>query len=160
MTSKQILPVGIVSKADVVRLKKELEELDENLNQSRLRKGGEPSSVPKTTTVLEDFAQAAGSNLLHKDDRAKLLKLVEMIETTSPVIHISFATTPNPAFLEKITKWFRQEIHPTTLLQTGLQPSIAAGCVVRTPNKQFDLSLKHFLVDKQDLLLQQLRGGA
>ena len=160
MASKQILPVQIISKTDVVRLKRELEALDESLNQRRLRKGGEPTALPKITPMLEDFAAAAKSNLLHNDDREKLLKLTDTVGTTSPVIHISFATTPAPAFLQKLVKWFREEIHPTTLIHVGLQPGIAAGCIVRTPNKQFDFSLKNFLAAKQDMLVQQLRGEA
>jgi hypothetical protein len=158
MASKQILPVEIVSKSDMVRLKHELTDLDEVLHQSGLRKGGEATSLPKIHPLVEEFASATGSNLLHKEDRLKLLKLVDSIMASAPVIHISFATTPSPAFLNKLVKWFRTEINATTLLQIGLQPSIAAGCIVRTPNKQFDLSLRKFLINKQSLLANAVRG--
>jgi len=37
-----------------------------------------------------------------------------------------------------------------------LQPTIAAGCIVRTPNKVFDFSLRERFADAEGLLLQAL----
>lgn len=158
MPSKQILPVEIVTKADIIRLKRELENMDEFLHQSSLRKGGAATKLPKVHPLVEEFGKVAESNLLHKEDRDKLLKLAQNIITTAPVIHVSFAVTPSPVFLQKLVKWFRTEINSTTLLQVGLQPSIAAGCIIRTPNKQFDFSLRQFLSSKQDQLISSVNG--
>jgi F0F1-type ATP synthase delta subunit len=55
--------------------------------------------------------------------------------------------------------WLRANIHPQALVQVGLQPNIAAGCVVRTANKQFDLSLRQSFAKHKDLLIEQFRGA-
>ncbi|HYH36035.1 MAG TPA: hypothetical protein VD706_00875, partial [Candidatus Saccharimonadales bacterium] len=77
----------------------------------------------------------------------------------SPVLHISFSADPSPTFTEKLMTWLREEIHPLVLLSVGLQPTIGAGCIVRTTNKQFDLSLREDFLKKRELLLSQLRSA-
>jgi hypothetical protein len=37
-----------------------------------------------------------------------------------------------------------------------LQPTLGAGCVVRTTNRQFDFSLRQDFARKRDLLLEKL----
>lgn len=157
MANKQILPVQIVSKADIVRVQRELEALNDQMHQSEIRKGGEPTQLPKVSAMTAKLAEATGVNLLHEEERKKLLNLAKKIHKTAPVIHISFAASPSADFLGKIIEWFRTEIHTTVLVQVGLQPSIAAGCIIRTPNKQFDFSLRQYLQQKQELLFEMIR---
>jgi F0F1-type ATP synthase delta subunit len=64
-------------------------------------------------------------------------------------------TAPS-AFISKIISWFRKEVNPQILLQVGVQPNITAGCVLRTPNKYFDLSLKQRMLQNKDSLAQKL----
>jgi hypothetical protein len=75
-------------------------------------------------------------------------------------MHISFSADPSPVFTDKLMTWLRREIHPFVLLTVGLQPNIGAGCIVRTTNKQFDLSLRQDFKAKRDLLLEQLTKAA
>jgi hypothetical protein len=44
--------------------------------------------------------------------------------------------------------------------QVGLQPTIAAGCVVRTSNKVFDMSLKEHLTEQEQYLMQLIDVAA
>ncbi len=159
MTNNEILPIGLVSKADVLRLNRELELLDEALHQGSIRKGGQATDLPKVSQLLNDFAEVYQGNLLLEGDREKLIKILKKVHKDSPSVHMSFATTPTPAFLQKLVGWLRKEVHPTVLLQIGLQPSIAAGCILRTPNKVFDFSLREHLNRKQGILIDQVRGG-
>lgn len=158
MADTQILPDTIISKADVTRLQKQVAELDDKLHQHRLKNNDELPNLPVLPAAVTLTVEAFGIEINADEHRAKFLKQLEGILANSPVIHISFAVTPKPAFMQKITHWFRTEVHPTALIQVGLQPSIAAGCIVRTPNKQFDFSLRQFLQTKQDLLVQSVRG--
>lgn len=158
VAEKQILPVAIAGKADVIRVRHELEELSEAMHQYKLRKGGKQAALPKLSPQTEELATTLGYNLLHVSDREKLTNLIEKVASAAPTIHISFATTPSPAFMKKLIKWLRTEIHQTLLVQVGLQPSVAAGCVVRTSNKQFDFSLRQYLSSKQDLLIKEVKG--
>ena len=150
------LPIAVISPVDVGRLERELTALDEFLSQSTIRKPGEPMSLPRTSRLLEQLAQDNTLNLLTEADRKHLLQFLMELKSIAPKVHISFAVDPSPAFLRKLISWLRREIHPLVLLTVGLQPGIAAGCIVRTPDKYFDFSLRQHLLDKRDILIERI----
>jgi hypothetical protein len=71
---------------------------------------------------------------------------------------MSFASDPSAVFTVKIVIWLRTNIHPYLLLQVGLEPRIAAGCIVRTPNKQYDFSLRRHFTDQREQLINAING--
>jgi hypothetical protein len=150
------LPVAVTGPADVGRLLRELELIDQSLLQLGLRKGGEEVKMPKTSRLMDQIAEMNKLNLLQKLDRAELEHFLAAIKEKAPVIHMSFSADPSVAFLEKLMSWLRREIHPAILLTIGLQPTIGAGCIVRTTNKQFDFSLREDFVNKRDILLSKI----
>jgi hypothetical protein len=150
------LPFTVMGPGDIARLRRELDLVDDFLHQAAIRKTGEPMKLPPTTAVLDDLAETNKCNLLSEPDRKQLSAFLVTTQKTAPVMHISFAVDPSESFMVKIIKWFRENIHPAVLLQVGLQPNIAAGCVLRTPNKQFDFSLKKNFAEKRDLLIQKI----
>ena len=115
--------------------------------------------MPRTSRILEALAANNGLNLLTATHRHHLQQFLEEVSSKAPVIHISFAADPSATFTAKIVAWLRTNIHPYALLQLGLQPTIAAGCVVRTPNKQFDFSLRNRFHEKRAILLEGLTTG-
>ncbi|HVC36484.1 MAG TPA: hypothetical protein VNE40_03540 [Candidatus Dormibacteraeota bacterium] len=154
------LPSLAASPADIQRLKRETESLDEYLAQAALRNSEQNSSkLPKTSRLLDELAQINSLNLLQTNSRQQLLAFLESVGQ-APVLHISFATDPSSAFLNKIVIWLRQNIHPFVLVRIGLQPSIAAGCIVRTPNHYYDFSLRQHFTKQRSLLIQSLMGQA
>ncbi|OGL29654.1 hypothetical protein A3D14_00955 [Candidatus Saccharibacteria bacterium RIFCSPHIGHO2_02_FULL_47_12] len=152
------LPLTVITKTDISRLARELESLDEFLLQASATGPKSHMSLPKTSHSLEDLSAGAGLKLTDKSDRQNLKEKLEQLRDTAPVMHFSFAAEPQPQFLQKILEWLRKEIHPNVLLQVGLMPDIAAGCVVRTTNRYFDFSLRHNLKDKRSVLFEGIRG--
>jgi F0F1-type ATP synthase delta subunit len=152
------LPLGIVDQGDAMRLNRELGVLDDFFVGAAARKAGTPQQPPKTTRLLEQLAELNGANLLDKSHRAALKVGLDKLLENAPVLHMSFASEPTPKSVEPILEWFRQQIHPQALLQVGVAPSIAAGCVLRTPNKFFDMSIRVHL-QKQAHLLNGLIAG-
>jgi hypothetical protein len=152
-----MLPTTVVTPADMLRLIRELMALDEFLNQAALRKGGSAVKLPATSRSLEAITTLYEVNMLQASDRAKLLRVLDHIRLTSPQIHLSLAADPSAAFIDKIISWLRQNIHPQLLLKIGLEPSIGAGCIVRTTNKQFDFSLRQRFIDSRKLLIQKIQ---
>jgi hypothetical protein len=150
------LPLTVMGPGDLSRLKRELDLVDDFLHQAAIRKTGEPMKLPRTTAVLDDLAESNKCSLLNEADRKQLAEFLIQTQKTAPVMHISFATDPSEAFMIKIMKWFRENIHQQTLMQIGLQPNIAAGCMLRTSNKQFDFSLKKNFAQKRDLLIEKI----
>lgn len=154
------LPSSLVSLADVARLDRELNSLNDFFAASSRRPAGTASAqLPKISRLLDMLARENKVNLLDENARSELRGQLKEVYERAPSLHISFAIEPSPKALEKILVWMRQNIHPQALLQVGLQPAIAAGCMLRTNNKVFDLSLRSNL-KKQSGYLTQLVEGA
>lgn len=152
-----LLPTSVVSPGDVKRLRREIETIEDFLHQAGLRVGGTAVKLPPASRVLQDMAEGAELNLLQAVDRRQLSSYMSSLLDTAPLLHMSFASTPSPAFLGKLLTWLRANIHPQVLVTVGVQPSIAAGCIVRTANKQFDLSLRQSFNDQKVTLIDSLR---
>lgn len=150
------LPLLAVGPTDVGRLMRELGVIDDQLLQLRLRQPGSEVKLPKTTQLMDQLISLNKLNLLQPDDRAWLKEALEAIRQHAPVLHISFSVDPSTNFLEQLMVWLRREVHPFVLVGIGLQPNIAAGCVVRTSNRVFDFSLRQNFANKRDKLLQAL----
>ncbi len=151
-----ILPLTIMTAADVARLGRELDEIEEFNLQSSVRDAGKQPQLPRISRGLETLAAQKQLKLLVEADRQQLAEYLNALKLRAPVMHISFASDPKPAFLAKLVTWLRNEIHPLLLVNVGLQPGIAAGCIVRTANKYFDFSLRKHLADNNKLLVQAL----
>lgn len=159
MAAEQLLlPIGVVTRADVGRLMRETEAVDNFLTQSATRQPGTAVQLPKTSHLLDEMVAANKLNLLQTADREKLRDFLKIIRTKAPILHISFNSDPSPIFQQRLITWIRQQMHPYILLQIGLHPSIGAGCVVRTTNKFFDFSLRQKFSEQRMLLISKLNG--
>ena len=152
------LPVLVFGVVEVRRLKREMEALDEYIRQAAIREPGKQPALPRVSRLLDALAADNGRNLLQEADREELKQFLLGVEKLAPTMHISFASDPSSSFTAKLVTWLRGNIDPTVLLQIGLQPTIAAGCIVRTANKTFDLSLRNSLSEQRTLLLQALEA--
>lgn len=152
------LPPLVTGKAEVNRLLRELTAIDNTLLEHTLRKDSGDPQMLKTSRLMDLLVDLNELDLLHKSDRERLSRFLETVNDRAPVLHISFSADPTPAFLEKLMTWLRQNIHPQVLVTIGVQPTIAAGCIVRTTNKYFDFSLRQDFSNKRDLLMQKLAG--
>lgn len=151
-----VLPLSVVGKVELNRVEREAHNFDDFLIQAGLRGKTDKQAVPVPSRMLDELIKANNLDLFSPADRKLLIKNLEIIKTKAPALHISFAADPPQAALEKIITWLRREIHPVLLLQVGLQPSIAAGCILRTPNKVFDFSLRRYFSTNKDLLVSKL----
>ncbi len=152
------LPVLVVGPLEVSRLLRELQAIDGTLLEHTLRKDGKSAHMLKTSPLMDQLVSINKLNLLHKKDRERLARFLEVVKRRAPILHISFSADPAPAFMERLMDWLRREIHPQVLVTIGVQPTIAAGCIVRGPNKYFDFSLRQDLAAKRDILLQGIAG--
>jgi len=150
------LPVLVVRPGDLGRLVRELAAIDDQLLQLKLRQAGSEVKLPKTTQLMDQLISLNGLNLLQVGDRDWLIEALGAIKNHAPVLNISFSVDPSPVFMGKLMTWLRREIHPFVLVNIGLQPNIAAGCVVRTTNQVFDFTLRRNFAQKRDMLRQAL----
>lgn len=150
-----VLPESVASPMEVARLEREVDELNQFMGQAKIRKG-EDAKLPTPTKLLHDISEANSLNLLQERDRELLYNRLAVVKQQAPLIHMSFAANPSMAFMKKLVAWLREEIHPYALVTIGLQPSLGAGCMVRTNNRYFDFSLRQHLEKQRELLTQKL----
>lgn len=150
------LPVLVFGIVEVRRLQRELEALDEFMHQAEIRDPGKQAALPRVSRLLDALASDNHLNLLQPETRQQLTAFLESVEQNAPTINISFASDPSASFISKMVSWLRSNIHPQALLQIGLQPTIVAGCVVRTANQSFDFSLRERFSEQRPLLLKAL----
>lgn len=150
------LPIAVVSPIDVARLLRELESLDEFFRQSAIRSGDEPETTPRYSRLLDEVVVANSLNLLQPTDRESLISSLSNLSGTAPILHISFSADPPGPYVQKIVGWLRENIDEMILVRVGLQPNIAAGCIVRTDNRSFDFSLRKYFESKHDFFMEKL----
>ena len=153
------LPTSLVGRVDVARMLRELGGLNDFFVAAKARQAGTPIQPPGVTRVLSALAETNHINLLEEGSRRELAARLEVLRKQAPQLHISFAVEPSPKALEQLVTWFRSSIHPHTLLQVGLQPGIALGCTLRTPNKFFDMSLRAYLEKQEQYLVELIKGA-
>jgi F0F1-type ATP synthase delta subunit len=153
------LSTTVISPADVARLRRELVGLNDFFVDAQARQTGTAMRLPKLTRLLNELAKDNGVNLLEEADRNRLSEALGAIYEDAPTLHISFASEPSPKALEKLIVWIRGNIHPHAMVQVGLQPTVAVGCFLRTPNKAFDMSLRASLKKSQPQLVKLIDGA-
>jgi F0F1-type ATP synthase delta subunit len=156
VSDKFKLTPNIITPLDLGRVIREAEKLDDYLLQSGLRGHKTADSLPKVTRMLEEISEINGLSLLDGTHRKHLIGNLRSVRTSARKIHISFAVEPSPAVLKKIVAWFRQNIEEDLIVEIGVQPTISVGCVVRTTNKIFDMSLRHRFFDSKNQLSELL----
>jgi hypothetical protein len=149
------LPAAIISPADINRLLHELQVHEDFFLAAAARTAGTSLKPPRTSQMLDQLAHENQYHLWEIAQRNELKVKLETVYKTAPTLHISFAAEPSPRATDVILGWLRTNIHPHTLVIIGLQPTIAAGFVLRTPNKIFDMSLRSHL-KKQESYLAKL----
>lgn len=158
MALKLKLPGSIIGPSDLARLRRELENFNEAQHQADLRvKNGGKGGAVRLGRVLEELATTNSCDLSVAKQREVLLHDLDEAVKTAPTITMSFAADPSAAFMAKIIAWLRTTVHPQVLVRVGLQPNIAAGCIVRTPSKLYDFSLRHKFTEQRQVLIDSLR---
>lgn len=153
-----ILPVSIATKADVGRIEREVSAVNEFLEQALIRQPGSAVTLPKMTKLMEELVTSNKLNLLVPADRKQLIDFLVSARDKAPELHMSFSAEPSALFMQKLTTYIRQNIHPQALIQVGLQPTIGAGFMLRTTNKYYDFSLRSALKSKKDILMDNIRS--
>jgi F0F1-type ATP synthase delta subunit len=155
MEPRTSLPAKIIGPVDINHLSRELATFNETMLQLKIKQAS-PNDLPKVSHLLNELATTNKINLLTEDDRARLTNYLNNLGSKAPVVHISFSVEPSTVFLEKLVSWLRREIAPDLLVTVGLQPNIGVGCVIRTTNRYFDLSLKQSFAAKRAELAKSL----
>lgn len=157
-----VLPPAVVTRADVARLIRELEDVDNELGAQKARaeaegkQGQEAYHMPSVSLALHEFAELNKIDLADDHVRMQLTKQLKRLKDKAPVIHMTFAVEADLASLRQLAEYIRKEFHPQALLQAGLQPSLVGGVYMRTPNRAFDFSIRAKLAESRSVIAEDL----
>lgn len=145
------LPPTIVSKADIARLVREFEAVDNALTAVTVRKkaGAESEETPAMSSQLAAFLDKNTVNLENTATRTAYVKQLRLLKDKAPIVNMTFAVVADPESLQHLVVWLRQSVHPQTVIDAHLQPALVAGVYLRTPNHVFDLSVRNALKSKR-----------
>lgn len=150
------IPSILVSRQDLVKVHRELSSFVDTVNQSQLRHE-KTIKYPEISEELKDLAVINQINLGNDASCKKLLAQLQELINSSSTLHVSFPSEPSKEVIDRLITWFREEINPHIFLIIGLQPSITAGIILRTTNKQFDFSLRSNLTKKEATLVEAIK---
>jgi len=157
-----VLPAVLITRADLARLMREIEALDNELEAQKVRNhaSGKASGyhLPTMSRSLNDFLEQNHIDIADDKIRVALRETLKDTKEHAPIMHMTFAVEADPEFLQRLVGWLRQEIHPQALLSVGLQPALVGGVYVRTPNHVHDFSIRSLLEDKRDIIRHELEG--
>lgn len=155
-----VLPSVLITKADLSRLIREVENVDNELEaqKARSRAAGkkEEYHMPGISQALNDFVELNKLDFADDQVRMRLKKELKTLKNKAPVIHMTFAVEADIASLRQLTEYIRKEIHPQAFLRTGLQPALVGGVYMRTPNHAHDFSIRAKLAGSRGVIQQDL----
>jgi hypothetical protein len=154
------LPTGIVSTGDARRLRRDIASMQETIQAIRIRTNAPVAKLPRLSRSLEEFASTNRLNFLMPEDRHQAEVFMDYVLKHAPVIHISFASEASRRFTTELILWLRANFDSEMLVEIGLEPNMAAGCVVRTSNKVFDFSLGKYLEQKREMMMDLILNSA
>lgn len=156
---KLVLPPALVTRADLSRLARDIETIDNELEAQKARNhatGKSGYTMPVLSRALNDFADLNKLDLSDDQTRMLVKDQVKMLKEKAPVLHMTFAVEADPESLQKLVAYVRQEIHPLALISVGLQPNLVGGVYLRTPNHVHDFSVRNRLASTRGLIMQDL----
>lgn len=151
------LPSILASKQDITHVHRELRVFSDLVMQSIMRHE-KNIKYPPISATLRALAVENQLDLRDEEICKKLLAALENLKHHAPAIHISFPADPSPEVVQKLVLWLRKEVDPSIVIQIGLQPTIAAGIVMRTSNHYFDFSLRRHFYNNRNKLIEALRA--
>ena len=153
-----VLPAALIGHADVARLLRELETIDNDLESQKARRTGSPGhyKLPGMSHALSEFLELNKIDIANDHVRMDLKARLRKLKDHAPVMHMTFATEADRESVEYIAAWIRKELHPQALITVGLQPSLIAGVYIRTPNHVHDFSVRAHMKDSRTIIVEAL----
>lgn len=153
------LPETIATKADLVNVLRNLEDVLDTYRENSIR-SDEGVDFTAQTDVSSNLAALVQENQLAVDVRTlnALQTWLNQLKDRAPVVRFTLASDPTPEFLGRIVSWLRQASGQFVLVRFGIQPSIAAGCIMYTPAHHYDFSLRSKILKSGSILIKYVSG--
>lgn len=152
------LPQELATVPDLFMAYRELRAAVEAADQVNLTTGRPLLTQVDMSASLAEFFRVNELDIGDGRHRAVALAALEDLRNSATTISVSFASQPSLGAVRVISKWFRDNVSPTAVLQVGVSPSIVAGCIVRTQNRVFNFTLNKQFEDAKPALAEKIRA--
>lgn len=141
------LPSSIATKSDVVAVLRNVDEVLDKYVENNIREQ-EGVDFKDRPDVASNLALLVSENKLDVSVETlnSLKTWLEHLKDHAPVVRFTFANDPTTDFLARLVTWLRQESGHFVLVRYGVQPTIAAGCLMYTPARRYDFTLRRHLL--------------
>lgn len=146
------LPVDVYSPDQVGLLVQELRALlgkrRDLIAQARITGRADP--FPSLSSTLETLLK---TSTIIPDDLSSLEELIKQLEdlrVAAPMVHLTLAAMPNRTLIRQLTVWFRDQIHPNTLLTFVMRRDVGGGVIVRAGSSIYDFSFRGQILRHKD----------
>lgn len=155
-----VLPPALTSRADLARLVREVENLENELEAQKVRESADAKGyrMPAMSKSLNGFLELNKLDVADDQARMHLKEQLRVLKDKAPIVHMTFAAEADIDSLQQLVTWLRTEVHPQALLSVGLQPSIVGGVYMRTPNHVHDFTVRSLISGKRDVIMHELEG--
>ncbi len=159
--AEYVLPSALITRADLARLVREIEDVDGDLGSQKARNhtAGEDDHerrMPAISQTLHDLLELNKIDLMDDHVRTHLRKQLQKLKDKAPIIHLTFAVEADLPTLRQLAEHIRKEFHPQALLHVGLQPTLVGGVYMRTPNRAYDFSIRAKLAQNRNIIQQDI----
>jgi hypothetical protein len=151
------LPAQIATKADAVAVLRNIEAVIDAYVENGVRQmeGVDFVSRPDVSSNLATLVKDNNIKVSVEVLKAIQVWLNHLVDH-APVVRFVFASDPNPEFLAKLVHWLRTQSNQFVLVRYGIQPTIAAGCLMYTPARRYDFSLRKHLLNSGNIFNKYL----
>jgi hypothetical protein len=151
-----VLPTFVRSSDDVRTLMGEILHIEEFLYKAQVRETGAKMSLPRTTAILDKFAEANKRNVINHKHRIELAKFLRGVYKLAPVITLTTGTKNNKQIVDGVIEWFRSHVHAQTLVRTNIKNDLGPGCFIRIKHKSYNFLLNERFDKSAPVLMESL----
>ena len=151
------LPNSIATKSDLVGVIRNVDEVLDNYVENRIRnmEGVDFQSRPDVTSNLAELVSINKLDV-NVDTLKSLKQWLDHLNDHAPIVRFTFASDPNPEFIGGLVNWLRTATGRFVIIRYGIQPTIAAGCLMYTPARRYDFSLRNHLLSSDKVFKSAL----
>ena len=152
------LPDDILRRADIARLVREAESIENNTVSANVRTKVTEATKRRSpvSDQLADFLDINQIEVRTARQRSKLVSDLRKLKDNAPVVHLTFASAADIESIKKLVVWLRTQVHPQVIVHIGLQPDIIGGVYIRTTNRVHDLTIRAKLSESRGVIKKQL----
>ncbi|HVI69127.1 MAG TPA: hypothetical protein VM581_01590, partial [Magnetospirillaceae bacterium] len=147
------LPVDTYSPDQLSELVLELQDLASATRDNVARK----DTDAEPPVISPGLAELLEANKIKVDDVGAIEDLARLVATTldkAPTVHILLSAMPGRAMKRQFATWFREQIHPQTLMTFAARSDLGGGTIVQAGSHLYDLSFRRGIIDNKKRLTE------